>query len=80
MKKLTVEAIKHSDVRGNELLYLKLSNDKDFVIVNVGTKTYENVKKLTEEIEEPKIDNEHLWKQSEIELKKKEEEKTKTKK
>lgn len=48
-----VKAIAHKDVRGKELYYLEISNTTtgENVLINVGQKTYETVKKLT--IDEP---------------------------
>lgn len=46
---ITVKAIKHSDVRGKELYYLKASNGNSDVLVNVGKTTYEAVLELETE-------------------------------
>lgn len=48
MKVLEVTAIKHHDVRGKELLYIKIGD----VVINVGEKTYKEVGKLTGDVEE----------------------------
>lgn len=41
-----VQAIKHKDVRGKEQLYLKIGNDENNVVINIGEKTYEAVNNL----------------------------------
>lgn len=46
MNTIKVEAIKHSDVRGVQLLYLKLTNNEQVVLINVGQKTFDNVTNL----------------------------------
>lgn len=47
---MKVEVLKHTDVRGKELEYLKITNEKTGknVLINVGKKTYDSVKELTE--------------------------------
>lgn len=48
MKTLTATPIEHKDIRGNILYYVKVSNgnEKEDYIINVGKKTYDNLKKL----------------------------------
>lgn len=51
---VTVTAITHTDVRGKELKYLKCTNGKTELLVNVGDKTYESVKNMETAKEETK--------------------------
>lgn len=45
---LTVETIKLLNIDGKELLYVRITNNKnEFLNINVGQKTYEGVIKLT---------------------------------
>lgn len=48
-KMLNVEAVRHFDVRGKELLYIKIED----LVINVGEKTFKEVQKLTGVKEEP---------------------------
>lgn len=48
----TVSAAKYIDVRDKEQLYVIIQNEKGKQVINVGLKTYEAVKKLTEEEQE----------------------------
>lgn len=45
----TFIALEHVDVRGKKLHYLKLTNGKDEIIINVGEGTYQKAKKLLDE-------------------------------
>lgn len=51
---VTVNAIEHEDVRGKKLKYLKITNGKVNLLVNVGDKTYEGVKNMETAKEETK--------------------------
>lgn len=42
----TIQAIKHTDVRGKELLYLKLTANGNDVLVNIGKKTFDAVEDM----------------------------------
>lgn len=47
MNTLTIQPKKHTDIRGKELLYLKIDNGKDEpLILNVGEKTFNKVNEL----------------------------------
>lgn len=48
MKTLTATPIEHKDIRNNVLYYVKITNETDEYIINVGKKTYDNLKKLSE--------------------------------
>lgn len=39
--------LKHTDVRGKELMYLKLENEGKEVLINIGVKSYEAILELT---------------------------------
>lgn len=43
-----VQAIAHKDVKGKEQLYLKIGNETDNVVINIGKKTFDAVNNLTE--------------------------------
>lgn len=45
-KKISVEAKSITDIRGKEQTYLLLGEDGNKVIINVGEKTFKNVKTL----------------------------------
>lgn len=48
MKKINVMTIRHEDVRGNVLLYLKLENNGNELLINVGQKTFDGANKVLE--------------------------------
>lgn len=55
---MKVEAIKHSDVRGKVLTYLKFKTAKEELLINVGEKTYHKIKEMNEQpdVEELPLD------------------------
>lgn len=55
----TVEAVKHIDIRGNQLLYAIITTEKGNCIINIGTKTYNQIQKIltTEEEEQNPLGN-----------------------
>lgn len=57
---MKVETIKHTDVRGKVLNYLKITNGEKQVLINIGDKTFETVSEVIKdelnEITKPKKD------------------------
>lgn len=53
MKQLTAEAFEHANVMGKKLQYIRITDGKTQVIINVGKTNYEAVKQMAEE-EQPK--------------------------
>lgn len=53
---MKAEVIKHKDVRGNELMYLKLTDEKtnNEVLINIGQKTFDAVTNITKPKKEDK--------------------------
>lgn len=51
--KAEVKAIEHEDVRGKKLLYIKISNGINDLLINVGQKTYDTINDLDKIIELP---------------------------
>lgn len=48
MKKLTVTAVRHKDIRDKEQLYIIMTNDEGKkAVINVGQKTFDTVNKIT---------------------------------
>lgn len=54
MKETLVRAVEFTDVRGNKQKYIMIGDVSKQVIINVGEKTYEGVKKLMDEAIEEK--------------------------
>lgn len=46
MEQMHVEPIRFKDVRGNELLYIKIKKGEKEVLINVGNRTFKNVEEL----------------------------------
>lgn len=53
MKQLTAKAFEHANVAGKKLQYIRITNGKKEVIINVGMKTFEGVTKLEQDDELP---------------------------
>lgn len=63
---MKVETIKHKDVRGKELLYIKMTNQhEEEYLINVGEKTFNETTKLVTEDQLDKAAVEKLRKQME---------------
>lgn len=43
-----VEAIKHADVRGKLLTYLRIKTEKGECLINIGDKTFNQIKAITQ--------------------------------
>lgn len=43
---MKAELIKHKNVEGKEQLYLRLSNEKGYHLINIGEKTYKSIAEL----------------------------------
>lgn len=52
MKTLTAKAFEHANVTGKKLQYIRITNGKEEVIINVGMKTFEGVTKLEQNEEQ----------------------------
>lgn len=46
---MQVQAIEHTDVRNNKLLYLKIQYAGNDVLINIGKKTYDSIVALSEQ-------------------------------
>lgn len=50
MKKLTVTAVRHKDIRDKEQLYIIMTNDEgEKAVINVGQKTFDTINEITKE-------------------------------
>lgn len=43
---MEILTIKHKDVKGKELLYLKIKNEYGEVLLNIGQKSFDNISEL----------------------------------
>lgn len=59
-KNMLVQALEHTDVRGNKLLYLKINYAGNDVLINIGKKTFDSIKELSETtIQKPQNEKEN---------------------
>lgn len=56
---MTIEVLKHKDVRGKELYYMNIKSGSKEYFMNVGKQTYDTVREMieTEETEQPTLFN-----------------------
>ena len=53
MKAINVKAVKMLDIYDKEQLYIVIGEGEKKVVINVGEKNFEKVKKLTEDEQQP---------------------------
>lgn len=52
---MKVEPLEHTDVRGNKMYYLKISNNGKEYLMNVGKKTFDTVTEMQQDQSQQKL-------------------------